>query len=81
MLAIGHKRSKCCCSIAVEEDGWASLGELGGQINKLSSSFDSRTYGYKKLGELIKAIDMFEIKAIPHEKNTAAKVLYIKLKN
>lgn len=23
-----------------EEDGWASLGELGGQINKLSSSFD-----------------------------------------
>lgn len=64
-----------------EEDGWASLGELGGQINKLSSSFDSRTYGYKKLGELIRAIDMFEIKAIPHEKNTAAKVLYIKLKN
>ncbi|PSB29007.1 NYN domain-containing protein [Chlorogloea sp. CCALA 695] len=64
-----------------EEDGWASLGELGGQINKLSSSFDSRTYGYKKLGELIRAIDMFEIKTIPHEKNTAAKVLYIKLKN
>lgn len=64
-----------------EEDGWASLGELGGQINKLSSSFDSRTYGYKKLGELVKAIDMFEIKAIPHEKNQAVKVLYIKLKN
>lgn len=64
-----------------EEDGWASLGELGGQINKLSSSFDSRNYGYKKLGELIKAIDMFEIKAIPHEKNQATKVLYLKLKN
>lgn len=28
-----------------EEDGWAGLGELGGQINKLSSSFDSRNYG------------------------------------
>lgn len=64
-----------------EEDGWASLGELGGQINKLSSSFDSRNYGYKKLGELIRAIDMFEIKATPHENNQAAKVLYIKLKN
>ena len=63
-----------------EEDGWASLGELGGQINKLSSSFDSRTYGYKKLGELVRAIDLFEIKSIPHENNQAAKVLYIKLK-
>lgn len=64
-----------------EEDEWVTLGELGGQINKLSSSFDSRSYGYKKLGELIEAIDIFEIKAVPHENNPAAKVLYIKLKN
>lgn len=64
-----------------EEDEWVTLGELGGQINKLSSSFDSRSYGYKKLGELIKAIDIFEIKITPHENNPAAKVLYIKLKN
>jgi len=64
-----------------QEDEWVTLGELGGQINKLSSSFDSRSYGYKKLGELIKAIDIFEIKAISHENNQAAKVLYIKLKN
>ncbi len=42
---------------------------LGGQINKLSSSFDSRNYGYKKLREIIRVIDMFEIKAIPHENN------------
>lgn len=62
------------------EDGWANLAELGGQLNKLSPSFDSRNYGYKKLGELIGAIDMFEIREIPHEKAPAVKDLYIKLK-
>ncbi|MDZ4876485.1 MAG: hypothetical protein CLLPBCKN_005905 [Chroococcidiopsis cubana SAG 39.79] len=64
-----------------EEEGWASLGELGIQLNKLDSSFDSRNYGYKKLGDLIRAIDIFEINAIPHEKNPAVKALYIKVKN
>jgi uncharacterized LabA/DUF88 family protein len=64
-----------------DEDGWASLGELGNQLSKLDPSFDSRNYGYKKLGELIRAIDLFEINAIPHEKNPAVKALYIKLKN
>lgn len=32
-------------------------------------------------GELIKAIDIFESKAVTHGNNQAAKVLYIKLKN
>jgi uncharacterized LabA/DUF88 family protein len=31
------------------EDGWANLGSFGAQLNKLSPSFDSRNYGYKKL--------------------------------
>ena len=53
---------------------------MGTQINKLSPSFDARNYDYKKLGELIRAIDMFEVKEIPHEKNPAVKDLYIKLK-
>jgi uncharacterized LabA/DUF88 family protein len=63
------------------EDGWAYLAELGGQLNKLSPSFDSRNYGYKKLGELVRAIEIFEIKEIPHEKQPAIKDLYIKLGN
>lgn len=63
-----------------EEDGWANLGQLGGQLNKLSPSFNSKTYGYKKLRELIQAIDMFEIKDKIHEKVSAGTALYIKLK-
>lgn len=46
-----------------DEEGWADLGPIGSQLNKLSPSFDSRNYGHKKLGELVKATELFEIKA------------------
>jgi uncharacterized LabA/DUF88 family protein len=45
-----------------EEDGWAHMGPFGSQLTKLSPSFDARNYGYKKLSELVKAIDCFEVK-------------------
>ena len=35
------------------EGGWVLLGVLGVQILKLSPSFDSRTYGFQKLSELV----------------------------
>ncbi len=35
---------------SAEEDGWVNFGTLGSQLNKLSPSFDSRNFGYKKLG-------------------------------
>lgn len=38
-----------------------NMGHLGQQLSKLDSSFDSRTYGYKKLGDLLKAVDFFEV--------------------
>lgn len=38
-----------------DEDGWAHLGALGANITKLRPEFDSRTHGYKKLSDLIKA--------------------------
>ncbi len=44
-----------------DDDGWAHLGGVGQQISNQSPSFDSRNYGYKKLGELVSAIDLFEI--------------------
>lgn len=64
-----------------EEDGWANLGPFGAQLTKISSSFDQRNYGYEKLGGLIRASDMFELKEVPHDKNPAAKGIYIKLKS
>lgn len=45
-----------------DEDGWAHLGPFGSQLTKLSPSFDSRNYGYKKLSELVQSVDIFEIR-------------------
>ena len=63
-----------------DEDGWAHLGEFGAQITKLSSSFDSRNYGYKKLSDLVRATDMFEVRETPHGKSATVKDLHIRLK-
>lgn len=56
-----------------EEDEWVHLGPFGSQLNKLSPSFDSRNYKYKKLSDLIQATDMFEV-------NKNSKIIQIKLK-
>ncbi|MGK2914405.1 MAG: NYN domain-containing protein [Porticoccaceae bacterium] len=43
----------------VREDGWSSLGLVGSHISN-QASFDSRNYGYKKLGDLIEATGLFD---------------------
>ncbi|MEC5397116.1 NYN domain-containing protein [Uliginosibacterium sp. H1] len=42
------------------DDGWSHLGRVGSTIGN-QASFDSRNYGYKKLVDLFKAIDRFEV--------------------
>ncbi|SFV69338.1 hypothetical protein MNB_SV-10-157 [hydrothermal vent metagenome] len=44
----------------MDEYGWASLAEVGQYINN-STSFSPINYGYKKLSNLIKEIDLFDI--------------------
>jgi uncharacterized LabA/DUF88 family protein len=58
-------------------DGWANLADVGGNIANQSPDFDPRNYGYKKLKALVEATDLFEI----DEKmigDSPAKVVYIK---
>lgn len=47
------------------EDGWVHLGALGTQLSNLKSDFDPRTYGYKKLSELVKKAGAFEVERYP----------------
>ncbi len=47
--------------VASNEDGWANLGAVGSGIVKNAPEFDPRNYGYAKLSDLIKAIELFEI--------------------
>lgn len=44
-----------------DDEGWAHLGAVGSNIVKQAPDFDPRNYGYKKLGELASAINLFEI--------------------
>lgn len=47
-----------------DDSGWASLGPIGSYINRVSSDFDVKTYGFSKLSEFIKFIDLFETKQV-----------------
>ncbi len=46
-----------------DDDGWANLSKVGAIISN-QASIDPRNYGYKKLGDLIKSVDLFEVKTI-----------------
>ncbi len=43
-----------------EEDGWSNLAKIGKHISN-QASFDPRNYGFKRLSDLIRSIDLFEI--------------------
>ncbi len=46
---------------ASDDDGWAPLGAIGTIIINQRPDFDSRTYGYGKLSDLINATALFDI--------------------
>ena len=43
------------------EDGWVALGEVGKGLTNLASDFDSRTFGSRKLSDLVRKTNAFEI--------------------
>lgn len=47
---------------AMQEDGWALLSAVGSLITKTNPAFDSRNYGFGKLGELVRAQAYLELK-------------------
>lgn len=55
-----------------DDDDWAELGRVGHYISN-NSSFSSINYGYKKLGDLIKVSELFDI-----EMRRDGKAMYIK---
>ena len=55
-----------------DDDGWAHLGKVGQYISN-NSSFSSVNYGYRKLSDLVKASELFEV-----EVRNDNKSIYIK---
>jgi uncharacterized LabA/DUF88 family protein len=44
-----------------DEDGWANLGAVGAKIMSQQPDFDSRSYGFTKLSQLVEATGMFDV--------------------
>tara|TARA_R110001592_G_scaffold363321_1_gene683758 strand:+ start:28051 stop:28779 length:729 start_codon:yes stop_codon:yes gene_type:complete len=55
-----------------EDDGWAHMSKVGHYISN-NSSFSAVNYGYKKLGDLIRATELFDV-----EMRHDGKAMYIK---
>src|SRR5271157_1166379 len=65
--------------MAEQEDGWAFLGTLGGRLRQLDPGFDSRTYGYNQISQLVKAQkDTFESKE--NKSRSGPSLIYSRLK-
>ncbi len=62
-----------------DEDGWASLSEVGNILLKRYPSFDVRNFGFQKLTPFIKSLGLFEIYSVPSEKGNV-KVMYVRKK-
>jgi hypothetical protein len=61
--------------MAVQQDGWASLANMGNALYQLDPGFDPRTYGHKQLSKMMmKFKDQFEIQ----EKDTGG--FFVKIK-
>jgi hypothetical protein len=44
-----------------DDDGWVRLSDFGRTLFNLVPDFDSRTYGYKKLGDLVRKSSVFDV--------------------
>ncbi len=62
---------------SADDSGWAYLGSVGQNIANVSSEFDPRNYGYDKLGELIRAVQLFDIDGRTSE-HSPARLIYVR---
>jgi uncharacterized LabA/DUF88 family protein len=65
---------------AAQDDGWALLAIVGGLVLKSDPSFDPRNFGFKKLGELVKAQSYLVVKSIPSDEGSQNTHLFVRIK-
>ena len=64
-----------------KDDGWARLSNVGSYINKNNPSFDSRNYGYDKLGKLIRNLNYIIIDERKFNDDSDNVHIYIRIKD
>ncbi|MCW2850184.1 MAG: hypothetical protein JWR90_4158 [Marmoricola sp.] len=60
------------------DDDWSALGSLGSHLNRTDPSFDSRTYGFAKLSDLVKDQPFLETKTL--EADSGRSQLWVRIK-
>ena len=63
------------------DDGWSMLAAVGAQVMKATPSFDPRNYGFRKLGDLVRAQDWLEIKQVPFGDGSPNAHILVRLKD
>lgn len=48
---------------AADDDAWAHLGAVGSNLSKLATDFDTRTWGFAKLTDLLKAHPGYKVES------------------
>jgi uncharacterized LabA/DUF88 family protein len=48
---------------AADDDGWAHLGAVGSNLSRLASDFDSRSWGFTKLTDLLRAHPGYDVQS------------------
>lgn len=62
------------------EDGWSTLSALGSQLTRNHPSFDSRNYGFAKLGELMRKQSYLDVKEVPVSDSSTHVQLHVRRK-
>ncbi len=62
-----------------QEDGWAPLGMVGSLLQKNDPSFDARSYGFRKLSELVKAQTYLRVKEVPMAQGSQQMHLFVQV--
>jgi uncharacterized LabA/DUF88 family protein len=60
------------------DDDWSALGSLGSHLNRTDPSFDSRTYGFAKLSDLVKNQAYLETRTV--KSSSGQGQLWVRLK-
>lgn len=75
------KHLRDAIAACAEDDGWAFLGSVGAWLVKNDPAFDPRNFGFKKLGELVRAQKGFEVAVRRTPENPNASILFVRPKN
>jgi Fe-S-cluster formation regulator IscX/YfhJ len=60
----GRILTRIIADMESDDNGWVGLGLVGSQLANLAPDFDPRTYGFKKLSDLVRKLDSLDLEQV-----------------